>query len=133
MYTNLDLYYLNLMGIRPWLDKKSLQANSVPQDYKLLIFTSSNLASKEQSLLKQIIFFLALDDKQVKHLEVKDNSFTDSSLNAKWILAFGDSGPYKSTTILETNSLSEVINRPILKKKLFKCLVSLKSNLQSDE
>lgn len=113
------------MGIRPWLDKKSLVTNEpVVNKYKLLILTQADLAPKEQSLLQQIISFLGLDEQCFK---LSANMTAD--LNADCVLAFGDASHYNLTSIVKTESLSEVLHKPLLKKKLFQLLVSLKSKL----
>lgn len=113
------------MGIRPWVDKKSLVRNEpVVNNYKLLILTQADLAPKEQSLLMQIISFVGLDEQCFKH-----SAKLTADLSADYVLAFGDVGPYNLTSIVETESLNEVLHNPLLKKKLFQLLVSLKSKL----
>jgi len=131
MYTNLDLYYLNLIGIKPWLNKKSQVTYDINADkYKLLILTHSDLVPKEQTLLKQIISFLALDEQYLKHIELSTGkSPKDLALNAHFILAFGDYRHSELPSILQITSLCELLNKPLLKKRLFHLLVSIKDKI----
>ena len=133
MYTNLDLYYLNLMGIKPWLNKKSLATNDLNVDkYKLLILTHSDLVPKEQTLLKHIISFLGLDEQYLKHIELSNGKNpNDLVLNAHFILAFGDYSHSELPSILKITSLCELLNKPLLKKRLFHLLVSIKDKINN--
>ncbi len=141
MYSNLNLYYLNLMGIKPWLNKNNLNPNKTNIEVKLLILTSSNLSIKEKTLLQQIIHFLALENEHYKHVELQNGILSDErALESKCILILGDDSELNHSVIktcittkvfFKSNSLNELINNPLLKKKLFKLLVSLKEGLTS--
>ncbi len=137
MFTNLDLYYLNHMGIRPWLSKKSFGTTVIElaEKTKLLVLTPPNLTTKEQSLLEKIISFIDLEQNDLKRLEIKSGEKSLSlSLRADCILSVGLSktsliGLESSKFIAEIDVLKNILSNPLTKKKIFKQLVSLKEIL----
>lgn len=82
MYSNTTLYYLNRMGIRPWIMRdlpKSVEDRVIKQEtFKLLVFIASNLSIKAQSLLKQMLAYINLAEQELTIISVQENdSFSD--------------------------------------------------------
>lgn len=132
MYNNLNLYYLNLLGIQPWISKKSL-IDAIPMPRaRLIILTTPNLSSFEKTLLKQILIFLELKPEEYKHLEFKpDHRMDDVILNAEYILSM-DINPelaFNDDLIFKSDSLKTLLEKPLYKKQLCYLLTSLKNQL----
>ena len=62
MYSNLTLYYLNQMGICPWINKEnsleSIEKSSTVCPLKLVVLVSNELKGKAESLFKHMMTYL---------------------------------------------------------------------------
>ena len=129
MYSNLTLYYLNQMGIKPWI-KKTTQQTQI----KLLVIIPSNLSLKAQSLLKQILSFINLNSEKTRIISIQESivlkaydplailllgcnqSELESNLNIKCPIFFGASLEYliqhpseKRKILKELNLINELV------------------------
>jgi len=59
MYSNLNLYYLQQLGITPWISKDTIQQDSV----KLAVLVRSTASTKAQAFVKRVLSFLHLKPK----------------------------------------------------------------------
>jgi DNA polymerase III psi subunit len=130
MYSNLTLYYLEQMGITPWVDKKNYKSttNETDKSISLLVMTPK-LNGKEQHLLNNILSFLGLQEEQLVHLQTA-NGTQQREIQAVFTLFFG-LNLQQTPTITAADSLSYLLSNPLAKKKLFSKLVLLKEQLAS--
>ncbi|MFT4058252.1 MAG: DNA polymerase III subunit psi [Legionella sp.] len=97
MYSDASLYYLNHLGIRPWIKREStlvLQENNnivTSETLKLLVFTSTNLSEKGLALLRQMLAYLHLSESELKVISVTEQGVlaTNEVQCAAAILIFG--------------------------------------------
>jgi hypothetical protein len=84
MYSNVTLYYLNQMGIRPWIKRNDSSAVHEKGDttkydaIKLLVFISSRLSTKAQLLLQQMLAYINLCEQELSIIPVQEK---DSLIN----------------------------------------------------
>jgi len=89
MYSNLTLYYLNQLGIRPWIKKDSPIALSMQQYIakqeviKLIVFVSANLSAKAQLLLNRMLVCINLQDHELISINVPEIDPV-ASLQKQW-------------------------------------------------
>lgn len=69
MYNNLNLYYLNQIGITPWIIRE--EALIVP---RLIILTSEKITGKAQDLLKKMIAYLNVSEEDFILFQLKDKN-----------------------------------------------------------
>lgn len=144
MYSNLTLYYLNQMGITPWISKDSplYSANEpkVISSVQLLVLTNGLLNLKEQSLLRNIISWLGLSANNWVHLQIKTDATKPemaadlSEFESDNYLSFGLPHDFftefrSAKPVVQVDPLSLLLNNAFTKKKLFNCLVTLKTHL----
>jgi len=141
MYCNLTLYYLEKIGITPWIDRGTTPCKNAK---KLLILLEKNPENKELSLLKRILFFLNIDDDNYVILsgerggmdEIKDTYFLAALVFSKednrvWLqqrLSHID----VRNQIFTISPAAELIRTPILKKEIFMQLNRVRSVLFPD-
>jgi DNA polymerase III psi subunit len=118
MFNPRTLYYLEQLGIRPWVRRANPNSK-----IKLVVITAEMLSIKEESLLNQILLFMDLKTEQLKRITF---SFR-LPINADCVISFGASG--ENITGLQLEPLSELLNNALLKKKLYLQLTRLKKIL----
>lgn len=147
MYSNTTLYYLNQMGIRPWIKRSSTisvleDERAVKQEaLKLLVFISSTLSIKAQSLLSQMMAYLNLPEQELSIIPVQERDSLNK-YNAKIeqktpraILVLGlERHQFVTNTNLSCPVLNSIdpdylITNPAEKGTVFKALHSLKQLL----
>lgn len=100
MYSKKSLYYLNQLGIRPWIqrsDSLSMFQGEAPQKeiFQLVVVLSSTLSVKAQSLCNQLIVYFNFSRRVLEVLVFKDCEFSDQfpikiePKNPKAILVLG--------------------------------------------
>jgi hypothetical protein len=122
MYSNLTLYYLNQIGIRPWIKRQDVT--------KLFIFVPSNLSSTANTLLKQMIKYIHLETKELLLIPVQDSgSLVDyqyqiDQKNPCAILAIGviTSPLNLKCSLVTCDSPEALLLHPAQKKKAFQAL-----------
>lgn len=146
MYTNITLYYLNQMQIRPWIKRCTSLALCLHQDteqetVKLYVFISLNLSVKEKSLLQQIIRYINLLDHELRIIPTQENEFLtqyQTSISQKLpsaILIFGLNGNYIQEALNATCPISTcaaldyLLSNPSQKRKVFQEINALKQLL----
>lgn len=78
MFDNLKLYYLNQLGINPWVNKENTIKSSSPDHKnkasgaKLAIFTTPFLDIKAVSLLNKMIAYLSLPEHELIIINAED-------------------------------------------------------------
>lgn len=139
MYSNSSLYYLNQLGIYPWIDKKehlkktlAIQKNE-SINFKLLLIVPMNLSMSAQSLLKKLINYLDLSETELLVLNVVENSTlikkelvdARTKLSASsMVLALGINKELLTElqldySLIHCHSPEYVVNNPLTKKTLF--------------
>jgi DNA polymerase III psi subunit len=131
MYNEINLYYLNQIGITPWVSANSLKNNLVadePKAVTLLVLTPDALSQKERNLLDHILLFLGLaEDKVVRH--AMSNGVPPQLLPSAMV-SFGLVSQSEHT-ITDLPSLADLLTHPIIKKKTFNQLLPLKKQFTS--
>lgn len=105
MYSNTTLYYLQQMGIRPWIKKQSTTAKQ--EALKLLVFVPSTLSTKAKSLVQQMMFYINLREQEVAIILVNKTDLLGSLIGQKNPLAILILG-------LNNHQLSSNVNCPVL-------------------
>lgn len=138
MYSNTALYYLNQLGIRPWIKRTSLlfkEDNQTQQEcFKLLVFISSTLSAKAKSLLQQMMACINLEQHELSIIPVEARDFSSQN-SAQWqnqipaaILVLGlNESPllqelHFSCPVFSSIDPEHLINHPVDKKIIFKDL-----------
>lgn len=144
MYSDLALYYLNQIGIQPWISKEHASA-LVPVNQlaalktpKLFILTPM-LHGKAELLLRKMIHCIGLNDEHWETIQPQDLSrhWLDETKPSA-LLSLGVVMPeFIADTpincpVIPSLSLEHLINRPSDKKQVLKDLYSLKHHLSSN-
>lgn len=132
MYSNLTLYYLNQIGIRPWIKREvQEQLQEKPNSVKLAVFVSSTLSTKARSLLQQMIRYLNLNEDELTVIPTqKDELNRYASLKPFATLVFGLSQEQllakEQTPVFNTLDLDYLLSNPREKRTVFKVLSEIK-------
>ncbi|CAM4495035.1 MAG: hypothetical protein LEGION0403_FIIPPAGN_00523 [Legionella sp.] len=133
MYSNLTLYYLNQIGIRPWIKREAQeQPQEISNAVKLAVFVSSTLSTKAQSLLQQMMGYLNLNDAEFTVISAQkdERQQRDTNLRPFAILAFGLSQEQLSakerSSVFNTFDLDYLLKNPREKRTVFKVLNEIK-------
>lgn len=153
MYSNLSLYYLNQLGIKPWINKEayyhSVQQKEEfeQQTVKLVVFSSSNIDGKVGLLLKRMIAYLAIDEENLLSIKL-DKQETSNVQQADWysllqkqipqvILAFGVNpadliaGLQMNCPLITSLAPEYLLSHPSDKKKVLHDLLTIKQILDN--
>ena len=135
MYNNLTLYYLEQLGIRPWVNKENYLATTKSEStIKLIIVLAKKTNEKARYLLGKMLAYLNLPEHQFLIINEEDKpGQACSNLVALWSL-----GPisneiinqFSTKKIIASSHLNEVINHPALKKKILIDLADIQNILQ---
>ena len=128
MYTEQNLYYLNQMGIEPWVLKTT--------GPRLLVLVAEELHSdKERKLLQAILHFINLSQaevliKSITTLNTEVSQFENSSLIAVLLLTDDNEQDKKiSCPCFKSPSLKKLLDHPKAKKQLLIELIKIKQLL----
>lgn len=143
MFSNLTLYYLNQIGIKPWITKEPSPGymNSLPLLHtpKIVICISDNLGEKAQLLFNRLISFINLPGDDLLIIPVNEKASVDhirsvleSQLENKHVVAallFGNnpvlSELHIASPVIRTLSPEYLLDYPNFKRKVFQDLSSL--------
>jgi DNA polymerase III psi subunit len=144
MYSDLTLYYLNQIGIRPWV-KKEHHSALIPAQHtpvlkirsKLLILTAT-LQGKAELLLRKMIHCIGLTDEQLELIQIQDLSeHWLKNVNPSALFSLGVDLPdfvskaLVDCPIIRSFSLEHLIEKPADKKRALQDLYSFKHHLSS--
>ncbi len=138
MYSNLSLYYLEQLGIKPWIKRDEGQLEKKKQ---LVVLLDDSLSSKARFLLDKILDFISLDkhDKPLILTEKADAATLKrcNRYDALVVLNFrkahsvniieelkGQSSPRLS--LIDMSSPDDLLSHPVDKKKVFQQLLKVK-------
>lgn len=137
MYNQLDLYYLQQMGIRPWVIKNTVLP---AQKSALLVLLPHKIDKKSQLLLNAIVKFINDTDNKDVTIEVVSDTDCDISQivsahknKVAAIVSFGVSLAEKrdktdsTCPIISTVDLDYLINNPRAKKMVYQELLAIKT------
>lgn len=116
-YNPLQLYYLNQLGIVPWV-----QRTKETEAIKLAVILPEQPSQKGKNLLKQMLLFVGLPENEV-HIT------SSAALNKSMPLAALALGVAPSDTnfpIFSGENLEFILNNPSCKKQIFSTLANLK-------
>lgn len=132
MYSNLTLYYLNQIGIRPWIKREvQEQLQEKPNSVKVAVFVSSTLSTKARSLLQQMIRYLNLNEDELTVIPTQKEELPRyASLTPFATLVFGLSQEQllakEQTPVFNTLDLDYLLSNPREKRTVFKVLSEIK-------
>jgi DNA polymerase III psi subunit len=151
MFSNLTLYYLNQLGITPWISKENVTISSTKPNpvesrvFKLVVLISADLTGKAKSLFDRMLAYINIQDNEFLLLNIKQEAFSQGA-NSQWfaqidnsspvaVLALGlntktifnDSNP--TYAVVESLAIDQLLNNPSNKKQVFQDLSYLKQLL----
>lgn len=141
MYSNLTLYYLNQMGICPWINKEnsleSIEKSSTVCPLKLVVLVSNELKGKAESLFKHMMTYLNIINDELLIIKIKEedsNQWISSveKIRPQAILALGPDLKNKFVNLnlpypaLQSLAPEYLLNHPSYKKNAFQDLAQLK-------
>lgn len=110
MYSNLTLYYLNQMGINPWIKKETYSnivnrsvINSINSSIKLVVFISSNQSDKARILFKRMMSFINVGMEELLIINV-DSSVIGDRHSQEWKEQLKNKKPL-ATLVLGVNTI----------------------------
>ncbi|TAL61905.1 MAG: hypothetical protein EPN84_07205 [Legionella sp.] len=123
MYDQRKLYYLQQMGIRPWVSATPIISN------KLIVLMSSRISAKAQALTKRFLSLIQLGEDELEVVHIQDNDLSSQLKNKNpWmILSLGfqakELEPLNlNCHIVSTYSPEFLLQFPLQKKVLLKDL-----------
>lgn len=130
MYSNQSLYYLEQLGITPWV-RRSFSLQYSPQ---LLIFIPEVLPLSAKKLLDNLLDFLDLKTQEFRIIPInKQTPWQDSEGNQKIALIFGESLlkflQFEAKAKIVSPDLVLLIQQPLEKKALLTPLMQLKQSI----
>lgn len=136
MFNNLQLYYLQQIGITPWVDK-NYAYSIVPKNeeaIKCLIITPK-LTSKECSLLENILLHINYAEHDLKHIELDELGSITLPVKAQLIISFGFSKELlhankDNSKLVVFPSLHDLLQSSLFKKDLFHQLNAVVDDIQ---
>jgi DNA polymerase III psi subunit len=133
MYSNQTLYYLNQIGIRPWIKREAQeQSQEVTKAVKLAVFVSSTLSAKAQFLLQQMMGYLNLSDDELTVISAQKNELQQrhTTVTPFVTLVFGLSQEQvvskEKASVFNTFDLDYLLSNPSEKRTVFKVLNEIK-------
>lgn len=136
MYTDLTLYYLNQLGIVPWVHRTGDKVlGQLDKRCLVLIVLPNELKGKALALFTHILNYLALSDDELitvtlGHADELHMHMTNKK--PQFILSLGLTFPpltQNNNTMLAGLSLDSLLLQPAHKKKLFQQLQQIKRGL----
>ncbi len=144
MFSNLTLYYLNQLGIEPWINKKnSLKLRDKSnQPVKLVVLISSDLNNKAQTLFNRMMTYISVKNDELLIIKVLEQDFAENQAR-QWlsqiekntpraILTLGidindlSAGLSSTYPIIQSFTLDYLLENPSYKKNIFHDLSALK-------
>ncbi|CAM2874501.1 DNA polymerase III subunit psi [Legionella worsleiensis] len=139
MYSTLNLYYLNQLGITPWInneiiapvtsDSAEIKHQNIPL---VIIMKQPQLSKKAEILLNKMIAYLNLGDSDVFITENLQHSSFVKNDSPKAVLSLGiESSALVDTMMLKCPFLfapspEQLISNPLEKREILKVLNSIK-------
>lgn len=142
MYSNLTLYYLNQIGIIPWVKKQS-SLNNKPElsEYsapKLIILKNNTLNDKAEALFKKMLGYLNLNESDLLVSDSLSPALVLDEQSPKAILLLGmeletlTSRTNLSCPVLSGVSPDVLLKKPSEKRAVFQVLHSIKVLINSN-
>lgn len=136
MYSNQTLYYLNQIGIRPWIKRESTvsQTTDSLDALKLIVFISAHLSGRALSLLKQMLAYLNVPEHELTIISTSDQGLDNTLSHQKTqaVLLLGvalNNNVNFDCPVLTSMDPDYLITHPAEKKNAFKDLCHLKQLL----
>ncbi|MFI4955451.1 MAG: DNA polymerase III subunit psi [Gammaproteobacteria bacterium] len=143
MYNERSLYYLNQLGITPWITRGQGASclGEAQNTLKLVVFSLSNQSKKAQILLKRMMAFVALDESELLMICV-DNINPETAHLKMHQVVLANATPLAVLTlgvdtthlaqelnlqcpILSNFNLDHLLHNPAEKRKVFNDLLSV--------
>ncbi|MCL9684250.1 DNA polymerase III subunit psi [Legionella maioricensis] len=150
MFSNLTLYYLNQLGIVPWINKESSlklpdKSSTVESNLlKLVVLVSSDLSNKAQALFNRMMASINVEKDELLIIKILTQDLAD---NKKWLTQIEKNTPRavfalglnvnddlfadlnSSYPIVQSFAPEYLLDNPSYKKKVFHDLNTLKGLL----
>ncbi|CEG56795.1 DNA polymerase III subunit psi [Legionella fallonii] len=138
MYSNLTLYYLNQIGITPWVNKE-LIPNLIDQPnetstHPIIVLISTELSDKMRSLFNQMMDYIDITQDEVLVVAVREQELENKLLDKapQALLSLGPNVndlnlPYP---IFQGLALEYLLDNPLSKREVFQVLTRLRAYLQ---
>lgn len=125
MYSNLTLYYLNQLGITPWVIKsRAIKEEGIP---KLMVISPENISKKAQILLKRMLDFLGFPFELIHN--ATDYKHWDNPLLAVLILGIDGLDLHVNCPVFSSMNPEFLLENPAYKKQAFKELSCVKEQI----
>ena len=148
MFSNLTLYYLNRLGITPWINKETSlklldKSNKIENNLlKLVVLVSADLSSKAQVLLNRMMAYINVENDALLMVKILPQDLADNK-DRQWSTQIEKNTPRAVLVLgLNSNDLLADLNpaypvvqsftpeylleNPSYKKKVFHDLSTLK-------
>lgn len=135
-FNDKQLYYLNQMGITPWVKRQGSINDDQQQAMKLIIFIAEEREVQCQTLFNNIMHYLNVSIPEIKTIpSSKQNKIIANLASAQAentplvILAFGNNWPQlkEQPYFFHVPSLKAILINPALKKKAYLTLFKIRS------
>jgi DNA polymerase III psi subunit len=138
MFDNVTLYYLNQIGITPWINKecgfktRDIIPPEAPSGVKLVVITDSHVTTKAHLLLKRILNYLDVSEHELLVTTLdSQKSLIPGARSPLAVLALGLDGISLNELMLNCpvfngTSPDYLLKNPFAKKKILKNLHDIK-------
>ncbi len=123
MIDNYSLYYLNQMGIYPWLKKEDKKV-------VLAIYTNETKNEKITAFIQAIAHYLAINSNDIKYLSPGE-AIEKFAAEALFAFAVDNQLLKEGKTVFFNQSLEKVMGNSQLKRQLYVDLQAVKNSLAS--
>lgn len=137
MYSNLTLYYLNQIGITPWINRHDSPSNKTQMSEqinipKIVILKNKKLNERAEALFNKMLDYLNINESELLISDSLSSSmFNQQSPLAVLLLGMDSEGVITGLNlncpILTAASPNDLLNNPSAKRIVFQALHSIKS------
>lgn len=140
MYTNRLLYYLQQLGIRPWVSRLSQAVPCI----KLLVLVDTERSDPANALLKQLLAYLPLEQKGIQYIDAASREMPVFPSHAQLLVLNLSQTKTMDSPVLEKLqarqvpvykliqglSLTDLLRHPLKKRRLLADLSSLRQCIE---
>lgn len=129
MYSNLNLYYLEQLGIKPWVTRQSTQPglNPLNESKPMIVFIDSALSPKARNLMRQMLAFIGKSHEQFNEVSDTESLLSSLSKSSVVINFTKQSKPEKANEWINCPHPEFLLSHPKEKKSALLELMKLKA------